>query len=182
MTKSEWYRLATELQARWPNRAIPDESIDIWFDDVCEFGYEQVSAAITALYRDCLEWCPNGAQIRAKLAELQRDELSHGEAWALAKRASLKANPEKAREWLEERSPAAAEAVRNLCGGSVLAYQLDDEPTVRAQFRDCYRDVVAARKRDDAYAGLPNAGLRGLQRGPRKLSDALQRALPKGAA
>jgi hypothetical protein len=180
MTRAEWYKLATELQARWPNREIPEESAEIWFEDVCDFPAEQVRVAIATLYRDGLEWCPNGAQIRAKLSDLSRDEISHGEAWALAKRAALKADPEAARAWLTERSPAAAEAVQHLCGGSVLTYQLDDEPTVRAQFRDCYRNVVAARKRDDAYAGLPSAGLRGLQRGPRKLGDALARALPSG--
>jgi hypothetical protein len=176
MSKSEWYQIATELQARWPNREIPDESIELWFLDLEQLPAEQVRVGILALYRDGREWCPNGAQILGKVSELHRDDADYGEAWKLARRASKKADPKEALAWLRERSPAAAEAVQEISGPQ-LSYQLADEATVRAQFRDIYRAVVASRKRDDVYAGLLSAGLRGLERGPRKLNSAFERAL-----
>ena len=178
MTRSEWLTLAVELQARWPNKQIPEESIEIWFEDLAHLPAEQVQAGIRALYRDGREWCPNGAQILAKISELARDPVSHAEAWSLAKKASLKADPHEGFDWLHERSPEAAEAVGQMCGLQ-LTYMVKDEATARAQFRGIYESVVAARKRDDAYAGLPNAGLRGLERGPRRLGEALKRALPE---
>lgn len=181
MTRAEWYTLATELQARWPNREIPEESAEIWFEDLAEFPQAQVRAAILTLYRDCREWCPTGAQIRARIAELSRDEIDHGEAWRLAKKAALKADAKEGMAWLEERSPAAAETVRRI-SGPYLSYMVDEEATVRAQFRDVFNNVVAAQRRDDRYAGLPNAGLRSLERGPKRLGEALRRALPERAA
>jgi hypothetical protein len=181
VTKAEWYKLATELQARWPNREIPDESVEIWFADLAHLQAEQVQAAIMALYRDGLDWCPNGAKILGKLSELDRDDPEVGEAWSLARRASRKADPREAFAWLRERSPAAAEAVQEISGFQ-LSYLLADEATVRAQFRDIYKSVRSRRKRDDVYAGLPSAGLRGLERGPRKLGAAVARALPERVA
>lgn len=177
MKHTEWLVLAIELQARWPNKQIPDESIEIWFGDLAHLPAEQVEAGIRALYRDGREWCPTGAQILAKVSELGRDDPDHGEAWRLAKKASLKADPKEAAAWLRERCPAAAEAVRQLCG-SQLTYMEDDEPTVRAQFRDVYRNVCERRKRADTYAGLPSAGLPGLERlgagEPRKIGTVIR--------
>lgn len=181
MTRAEWARAMQRIRANWPHARIAKATMAKWFSDLSHLPGEQVTVAIEALYRDGREFPPNGAQILAKVSELGRDELDHGAAWTLAKRAALKADPKEAQEWLRERSPAAAEAVQRFSGG-VLSYQLDEESTVRAQFREVFKAVVAERKRDDAYAGLPHAGLRGLQRGPRKLSEALQRALPKGAS
>lgn len=181
MTKAEWYTLATELQARWPNREIPEESVEIWFDDLAEFSQGQVRAAILTLYRDGREWCPTGAQIRARISELSRDEINHGEAWRLAKKAAIKGDAQAAFEWLREQSPAAAEAVKQMCGLQ-LTYLHENESTVRAQFRDIFNSVIATRKRDDVYAGLPSAGLRGLERGPRQIGAALKRALPSPPA
>src|SRR5262249_39667379 len=143
--------------------------------------FEQVTVAVEAFYRDGRDFPPNGAQILGKLSELSRDDVDWADAWALAKRASLK-EPQEAWSWLEERSPPAVEAVRRLgCGNrqSILTFQLDDEPTVRAQFRDIYKAVCAERRRDDTYAGLPSAGLRSLERRPHRIGEALRRALPE---
>lgn len=182
MTEGEWMEVATEMQARWPQRELPEESLGIWFTDLRHLEAEEVRAGMLALYADGREWCPNGGQILAKVVELSQNQVDHGEAWKLAKKASMKADQEKAFELLKEQSPAAAEAVRRLCGGLTLTYLLAEESTVRAQFRDIFRNIVAAERRDDLYAGIPKAGLRGLDRGPRKLGDALQRALPECAA
>lgn len=166
------------MRLNWPHAKIEDAVIAKWYQDVEHLAGEQVKVAIEAIYRDGREFPPSGAQILAKVSELGRDEIDHGEAWRLAKKAALKSNPQ---EWLEERSPEAAEAVRRLCG-PYLTYMLDEESTVRAQFREIYKNIVATQKRDAAYAGLPSAGLRALERGPRQLGEALQRAIPERAS
>lgn len=178
MTEAEWMEVAVEMQARWPQREIPEESIAIWFGDLSHLPADQVRGAVLALYADGREWCPNGGQILAKHSELRRDDPDYGEAWKLARKASRKADEKVGMAWLEERSPAAAETVRRMCGG-YLQYNLDEEGTARAQFRQIFENVVAERARDDAYPGIPDAGLRGLERGPRKLGEALRRALPE---
>jgi hypothetical protein len=178
MTDREWSAIVAVFTANWPHQLPPNASLAKWRRDLDHLPAEQVLVGVEALYRDGREFPPNGAQILAKVSELDRDPIGYGEAWRLAKKASLKADPHEGFNWLHERSPEAAEAVGQMCGLQ-LTYMLDDEATTRAQFRDVYRSVVATRKRDDAYAGLPNAGLRGLERGPRKLGDALKRALPE---
>ncbi len=178
MTRAEWMETLALMRVNWPHVAAPDGPVaEKGFRDLQHLPGEQVVVAVEALYRDGREFPPNGAQILAKINELSRDDLSAGEAWRLAHRAARIADPDKAQRWLEEQCPAAAEAVRQI-SGPYLSYMKADEPTVRAQFRDIYNNVIKAQRRDDLYAGLPNAGLRGLERGPRKLGAALKRALP----
>lgn len=178
MTRAEWMETLALMRVNWPHVAAPDDPVaEKWFRDLAHLPGERVQVAVEALYRDGREFPPNGAQILSKVNELTRDDLSVGEAWRLAHRAARIADPEKAQRWLEEQCPAAAEAVRQI-SGPYLSYMKADEPTVRAQFRDIYRNVIAAQRRDDLYAGLPSAGLRGLERGSRKLGSALKHALP----
>lgn len=182
MTQAEWAKLAVELQARWPNRELTDESLAIWFADLEHLPAEQVRVAIIALYRDGREWCPNGAQILAKVSELDRNDPDYGEAWRLVNAALMQHGVYDWPAFYEALPPAVSEAARRMNFELQGGYLKAEESTVRAQFRDIYRAVVDERRRDDAYAGLPNAGLRGLERGPRKLGDALKRALPERAA
>lgn len=180
LTRPEWIEVVQLIRLNWPHATVPDGSITKWYADLEHLPAEQVRVAVETLYRDGREYPPNSGHILAKLADLDHDAVGYGEGWALAKRAALKA-PKASAEWLAERDPIAAATVRQLCGGPVLTFMLDDEPTVRAQFRNVYQSLESAQKRDAAYSGLPSAGLRRLERGPRKLGDALRRALPEGA-
>jgi len=175
--KSEWIEALALMRLNWPHARVEEPVAEKWFGDLQHLPAKQVKVAIEALYRDGREFPPNGAQILGKVIELGRDEIDHGEAWRLAKKAAIKADPKEAFEWLQEQSPAAAETVRRMFG-SQLSYMNEDEPTIRAQFRDIFRRVVEEDRRRDRYHGLPAAGLRGLERGPRQIGSAIRRALP----
>jgi hypothetical protein len=179
MAPYEWLEAVALMRLNWPHSKLADQVVAKYFTDLEHLPGEQVKVAIEALYRDGREFPPNGAQILGKVVELSDPQaaVDHGEAWQLAKRASLMTD-EKGPPWLRESCPAAAEAVQRLCGGSTLTFMLDDEPTVRAQFRDIYNNLLRAQRRDALYTGLPSAGLRGLERGPQRIGDVLKRALP----
>jgi hypothetical protein len=177
MERSEWIEAVALMRLNWPHSRIDDAVIAKWFSDLEHLPGEQVKVAIEALYSDGREFPPNGAQILAKIIELGREDMSAGEAWRLAHKAALKADPDHAEAWLKEQNAAAAEAVRQI-SGPYLSYMKADEPIVRAQFRDIYNNIIRAQKRDDAYAGLPSAGLRSLERKPHRIGEALKRALP----
>lgn len=181
MERSEWIEVVQRMRINWPHATIPDGSIAKWFEDTKPLPAEQVTVAVEAHYREGHEFPPNGAQILAKVSELERDDPDHGEAWRMVYDALGKHVP----HWkafyaaLREQSPAVAEAARRYGFESQNGFLKAEEGTVRAQFREIYKAVCRERKHDDAYAGLPEAGLRRLE-GPSKPD--FGRALPKEAA
>lgn len=181
MRLDEWDLLTVEIQAYWPNRAIPDESFDLWFRDLDEFDAEQVHAAIRALYRDGREWPPNGAQIRNKLLELRTDAPDHGQAYSLAMEAAGPGGGfNNGMSWLRERSPLAADAAERY-GWRDFCLEATDDTTRRAQFRDIFNNLARRAERDERYVGIEAAGLKGLPKttsGPKKLGQIIQ--LPQG--
>lgn len=173
MTRGEWITVVQRMDMNWPHAKIPEASIAKWFDDLHRLPGEQVLVAVEASYRDGSAFPPNGAQILAKIAALDRHDPDHGRAWELVNKALWAHAPY---DWtafyaqLAEESPATAEAARRYGFESQSGYLKSEEGTVRAQFREIYKAVCDERRRDDAYAGLPSAGLRGLDSGPRKLA------------
>jgi hypothetical protein len=180
MTPAEWTQIAQQMVARWPHSDLPDSSLAVWFDDLKDLSAEVVATAVMALYRDGRDFPPNGAQILAKVSELDRDDPDWGRAWELANKASWKHMPydgERFIRTLEEQSPATAEAVRRFGIKHFGERLVRDEGTDRAQFRQIYEAVVKQRRRDDAYAGLPNAGLRQIEQAPQRAGGAIRKAL-----
>lgn len=179
MTRAEWLKIVLEMQARWPNREITDESIEIWLTDLADLPAEQVRVAVNALYREGREWAPNGAQVRAKVAELGRDAKDHGQAYELAMRAARTKGFAVGLDWLREQDRLVALAAERFPWREFCLEPLEDG-TRRAQFREIYKLVAAEDERDSLYAGLPAAGLRSLERRPRSMGEVLGRALDAG--
>lgn len=171
MTGAEWIEIVKRIDANWPHVVTPESAIRKWYDDLQSLPAEQVLVAVEAFYRDGREFPPNGAQILAKLSELDRHDPDHGKAWELVNRALWDHVPDWTGfyEQLNEQSPAVAEAARRYGFEAQAGYLNAEEGTVRAQFREIYKAVCRERSRDDAYAGLPSAGLRALDRNPRRL-------------
>lgn len=171
MNGVEWIEIVKRIDANWPHVTTPESAIAKWYDDLHHLPAEQVAVAVEASYRDGREFPPNGAQILAKVSELGRHDPDHGKAWELVNKALWKHVP----DWtgfyedLTEQAPAVAEAARRYGFETQAGYLNVEEGTVRAQFREIYKAVCRERRRDDAYAGLPSAGLRALDRNPKKL-------------
>lgn len=185
MTKAEWMKASAILQARWPNREIPPESLALYFEDLAEFPAEQVNAAITALYRDASPWAPNGAQIRAKVLELATDRLNHGAAYELAMEAAgPRGGYTAGLDWLRTENPVVAAAVEQY-GWRDFCQSETSDATRRAQFRDIYREVAASADRHDRYRGIEPAGLKALERAddrPARLGELIELDPGKDAA
>lgn len=188
MTRDEWDKIVAFLASTWPHSPPEEGTIEIAFTELADLPAEQVLTAVRTFNRDGERFPPTSGQIRSRMTALLVDYLDYGEAWSLAKRAALKADPRIAAAWLGAQSPEALAAVRDLMGGkSVLEYNVGDEATVRAQFRDIYRAACVRARREVEYQGLPSANLPALERGtgPRKLDPALlagasQKQLTKG--
>ncbi len=180
MTLEEWEEIQVGMLAYWPNRSVSAESFRLWFADLEEFPAEQVGAAIRALGRDGREWIPTGGQIREKVLELQGPVPDYSEAYELALRAAGEGGGfHHGLDWLEERSPLAAAAVRQFgwrefCHGEI-------GPTQRAQFRDVFKAVAERAVRAERYRGLEAAGLPGLTRSSETGFLSFKAALPAPA-
>lgn len=182
MKRSEWAKEVAKLQARWPRQPISPESAAIWFEDLAEFPAEQVNAAVTALYRDGREWAPNGAQIRIKLLELHTDVQDWGEAYettmtAIRDHGGFYAGL----DWLRKESPLAAEAAERYGWESLCRDGDTSDGTRRAQYREIFQGVAKRAERDRRYDGIPDAGLKVLERanqGPVRFGDMVQLETP----
>jgi len=169
MTRSEWIGVVRQMDANWPHSKIPEMSIAKWFDDCKHLPAEQVGVAVETAYRDGEKFPPNGAQILARVSELGRDDPDHGEAWLLLNKALMKHGVTDWPAFYECLPPSVSVAARRMRFETQGGYLKAEESTVRAQFREMYKNVLTERRRDDAYAGLPDAGLRGLDRAPKKI-------------
>lgn len=180
MNRSEWLKIVAVLQARWPHRAIPAKSAELWFTDLEEFPAAQVDAAATALYRDGREFPPNGAMIRNKLIELQSEDRGWSKAYSLALEAvrSHGGHSYGGLEWLRDQDPVAAEtAIRY--GWYDFCYSDAPDTTRRAQFRDIFSEVRGSADRHDRYRGIPSGGLEALESGGRGMRRFGEIAPPK---
>lgn len=185
MNGNEWNQLALEIQTRWPNKAIPEESFALWYADLDEFPADQVQAGIVALYRDGREWAPNGAQIRAKVLDLTSDIPTHGEAYALVMEAAgPKGGYMNGMGWLREQSPLAAEAAEQYGWRDFCLSEASSDSTRRAQFRDIYNQVAKRAGDSVKYRGIEARGLKVLEggKGPRKFGSLVQIEGPEDAA
>ena len=174
MTDQQWARIVARITANWPHQLPPATALAKWRADLDPQNPEQVEVAVEALYRDGREYPPNGAQILAKLGDLDRDDPDHGEAWNLAMRCVQKFGfyqQVDGLDWLHDQSPAVAKAVETYGYADLCHADLDNENTVRAQFREVYKGVVSRRERESNYSGLPSAGLKGLDRGPKRIGE-----------
>lgn len=185
MTEREWDGIVAVITANWPHQLPPDESLAKWGRDLAEFPAEQVLTTVEILYREAREFPPNGAQIRAKLIDLSSDDLDWSEAWELVREGGrahgLGGRWSEALQFVEERSLPVAIAAKRMGLSTVFAYDVCNESTVRAQFRDTYREVVQRKRSGALYAGLPSAGLARLEGGerdsqqPRRLQGTIAR-------
>ena len=170
MTADQWDEITVVMLAYWPNKEIPSESFDVWFNDLSAFEGEQVAAAVIALGRDGREWMPNGGQIRSKIIDLRSETLDWAAAFELCVRGAGEGGGYQfgGLAWIQERSPLAAKAVEqygwyDFCRGTT------DLGTVRAQFRDLFNMVADKANRDERYLGISAEGLKGLPSAPKKL-------------
>lgn len=157
MNRSEWATIVAEMQARWPHAVIGEATVAAWWQDVADLDAQDVLETMRALGRDGREFPPTGGMLRSKLVELSQDAADAMEAWRLAMEA-IRRHSSYDREGglaaLAEVSPAIAEAVRRFGWQELCTFNLADQNTVRAQFRDTYRAVVCAERRGAAYSGL----------------------------
>jgi hypothetical protein len=183
MTADQWDEITVVMLAYWPNKDIPSESFDVWFNDLSEFESEHVEAAIIALGRDGREWMPNGGQIRNKLIELRQPVIGHERAYELAMYAAGPGGGFNAGlEWLRAESALAAEAVETYGWREFCLNGQIDEGTRRAQYREVFKNIAARSNQQQRYAGIEAKGLKGLPgKGPRKFGELIA-TLPKGAA
>lgn len=179
MKRSEWVDVVKRYRANWPHATVPDASIAKWYDDLAELPVEQVIAAVEAIYREGHEFPPNGAQVLAKVAEVERSDPDHGEAWQLVVSALRRFAPYEWDAFYADLPAPVAEAARRYGFEAQAGYLSSEEGTVRAQFREIYKAVLRERRHDDAYASMGTLDPRKLRGDgkPKQIGDVLGRAV-----
>lgn len=183
MKDRQWLNVQARLTANWPHQIPPQSSLDKWKVDLRDLDGDQVEVAVEAIYRDGREFPPNGAQIRAKVLELAADTPTWTEVWERLLRAAQQfgqARQDEAFAWLAEWSPLAEVFARQL---PFREFCLTENVEVfHGQARRQWEQFVRRYERDVSLVGLPDAGLKAVERAnktaPAHIGDALRAALP----
>lgn len=169
MNGHDWNGIVAVMTANWPHSLPPDEALAKWGQDLADEDAKDVLLAVEVLYRDGREFPPNGAQIAQQIGELRRGDPDPGLAWAIAKDErpfSLIHEREEAMAWIDQRSPAVAEAVRRFGVDELAQVTADQVGTARAQFRRVYEGVLNDRRQGHARRSLEDniEQMRGLRK------------------
>lgn len=178
MTPAEWKEIVAGLVVYFPSARIDREAIEAWYTDLEDLPTAHVEAAVRALLRDGREFPPNGGQIRVKAVELTNAPVDHGAAWSLAMTAVRRFGSyqgAEARAWIAEQDEATAVAVDRFGWLDLCLFNVDDLPTVRAQFREIYRGVTDRGLREQRYTGI--TGIEPKRLGPRPLGEIAREAV-----
>lgn len=157
MTRLEWAEICQRVAAWWPHQQWPDASAAAYFDDLNHLPAAQVLAGVQTLYLDGREFPPNGAQILAQVADLDRNAPSFGEAWRLmlecSARHSFVYEPEAAASWLDAQHPLIGRWAREI-GLRDLGMAEDGDTTFQAQCRRKWDVMVRRDRREATWSGV----------------------------
>jgi hypothetical protein len=160
MTRDEAKRIMAMVRVLWPHSVLYPEgqatlALDVWAGILDDVSLTAATAAVQALAHEAREFPPPVGVIGSKAADLvaaSRGELppDAGDAWGVVEKLMLCYDPPATSGYPH---PAIATAVerlgwpmlRELAGAQREGLaSVRDIATVRAQFRDVYREVVAA--------------------------------------
>lgn len=145
MTFDEWKQASKVLQDTFPHTPV---GAGTWFDLLRDLDGAAVLAAIIHLCRTT-EAFPSVAAIR-KLAEPKH--LDQGDGWAEVMAAVSSVGYMGTPQWSH---PAIEAGVRALGGWkSICQSEIDEHPTMRAQFRRAFEAAAERTRRDQTFIAL----------------------------
>lgn len=182
MRESEWIELTHHIETLWPDRPLPDRTVDAWYPLLADLSADAVRRAVDryAVEADHAYRPPNPGDLRD-----YAEEATAGWETALAT----------LRQHLSAAGGAYAdrEARRRSTGDQILdvvirrygwrlicTLDLTDE-SARAQFRDSYRRVERELRRARRYDVADSAAAGTLPSGEQPALDAGPGMLPSGA-
>lgn len=149
MTPAGWARSVALWRNVWPDRALPAESIETWFDLLADLDDEDVFAALVAWANDPdRSWPPQSP------GEIRSQAETPGEAWteAIGRLALIVRRNGRYAPRPEIDDEALNAYIDSMGGWRQTCDRFDPgDPTVRAQFRDHYQTV---RKRERRVRAL----------------------------
>lgn len=166
MTPDEWLDVAATWARLWPNRPLPPESIEPWYDLLADLDGETVRRALLGWAADPdRSWPPQSP------GELRDAALPDDEDWTeaiaiLAREVRRRGRYDPPRDELDD---GLAGYVESVGGWTRLCQTFDPaDPTQRAQFRDYWRTMRRRVRREEANAlaagiapALPRGGTDG---------------------
>ena len=161
MTPKETAMLLATLRAFWSEVVINESTIKGWswaFEDI---SYDAAEGAVKQWIRTN-KWPPKPAELRELIAEAATDIEPWEAAWAEIVAARKRYGSYVGERWGNQgaqwSSDLIARALRHIGGYQAFcAATFDEEPILRAQFRDAYQRLRAAevRRVQIGDAGIP---------------------------
>ena len=183
MTKQEVSQILTIIQAEYPNsfskldKRQMQAKYELWCVEFSQDSFDSVFTALRMYLESGEEFAPNIGQLRKKMRmQVEQDEMSENEAWALVSKACRNGSYGYMKEFAKL-PPLVQKAVGN--ADQIRQWAGMDEETVEsviaAGFKRSYRVAKERQKELDSYSPALKEVLNKIQ-----IGAATQSALPEG--
>ncbi len=135
MTRAETLKLMAVLTAAYPNRELPQETVELYCQFLADLPYPETEAAVKR-HIMTNQWFPTIAEIRKAVVELTCDAPSAGEAWQEVWQALSRYGQAGYFGWSHPLVRAAVQAL-----GYENLYFSENPAADRARFMEIYEDL-----------------------------------------
>jgi hypothetical protein len=183
VTTAEWGPLAARIDNWWSQPIFDEERSAAYFERLCDYEFDQVEIAFSALLSEGMQYLPSLSVVLAKLEENADPALRFETMWAAVKAALCQENPER---FLEPEHPLYLRFYIEQGRIHVLSCVEQSNSYAMYQMRQGWKDLTAEFRAEvrrgrvrKALAARPLVPLEDRAGPPRKLDPS--KALPQGA-
>ncbi len=158
MLESQSAKIVAVLQASYPNVKLGAGAETAYHLMLSEHEYETAMTLLPAILRDHPDFCPPAPALAVAIERWTRPALDPAEAWEAVCAERRRVGSWRAPEFSD---PLISRAVESVGGWlAVCATEMQDEGTLRAQFRDIFTAFARRDAREanlDALPGSPRS-------------------------
>ena len=150
MNKDEFVEIVKMIKTAFPKEKFLEtpEQFELWFRMLNDIPFGICQAAMTTWIMENPR-TPAISDIRERCLSVSVEEVPWEKAWDSVIKAVKRYGSYKEAEALESMDEVTREAVRAIDFRHLCFMEIDDLPTVRAQFRDIYKNIAKRKKNDN---------------------------------
>lgn len=150
MNRQEFGRVVAVIRSVYRDKDFlaSSESAEVWYELLKDIPYEQAKAAVMK-HSLTSKWSPTIAEIRESAVSITEPEKSWSDGWEQVRRAIGRYGYCNEADALESMDDITRTVAKRLGWQTICATELDDIPSLRANFRMIYEQIQEKHSTDD---------------------------------